>query len=56
MSTFRDVFVEARARILRGDDPELVVPPVLAAAEAEEEIEMAESLYGDDPAPEQEQR
>ena len=51
MTTFREAFTEARARIRRGEDPELVVPGVLAAAEAQEEIELAERLYGDLPEP-----
>jgi hypothetical protein len=45
---FHDAFVEARERIRRGDDPEVVVPGLLQVAEAGEEIELAESLYGDD--------
>ena len=46
--TFHDAFLEARERIARGEDPELVVPALLAVAEAEEEIELARSLYGDE--------
>ncbi len=45
---FHDAFLEARERIRRGDDPELIVPALLQVAEAGEEIELAESLYGDD--------
>jgi hypothetical protein len=46
--TFHDAFLGARERIRRGDDPETVVPQLLQLAEADEEIELAESLYGDD--------
>jgi hypothetical protein len=45
---FHDAFLEARERIRRGDDPELIVPGLLQVAEAGEEIALAESLYGDD--------
>ena len=47
MSEFREAFMRARRRVDEGEDPELVVPDVIAAAEAPEEIEMAERLYGD---------
>ena len=47
MSTFRDAFLVARHEIDEGADPELVVPPLLELAEAPDEIEMAEALYGD---------
>jgi hypothetical protein len=45
MSQFREAFMRARERVEAGEDPELVVPEVLALAEAQEEIEMAEALY-----------
>ncbi len=47
MSEFRDAFMRARRRVEQGEDPEVVVPEVIAAAEAPEEIAMAERLYGD---------
>jgi hypothetical protein len=47
LSEFREAFMRARRRVDEGEDPELVVPDVIAAAEAPEEIEMAERLYGD---------
>jgi hypothetical protein len=47
MSDFRTAYLHGRGRIAAGEDPEQVVPMVLAAAEAAEEISMAESLYGD---------
>jgi hypothetical protein len=47
MNTFRDAFLVARHEIDDGADPEQVVPPLLELAEAPEEIEMAEALYGD---------
>lgn len=48
MTEFRDAFLAARRRIETGDDPELVVPPLLQLAEAPEEIELAASLYDDE--------
>jgi hypothetical protein len=45
MSEFREAFLRARRRIEEGEDPELVVPEVIAAAEAPEEIELAEQLW-----------
>ncbi|MFL6050174.1 MAG: hypothetical protein ACJ738_10375 [Gaiellales bacterium] len=50
MSEFREAFLRARRRLEDGEDPELVVPEVIAAAEAPEEIELAEALWdeGDD--------
>jgi hypothetical protein len=47
VSEFRDAFMRARRRVEQGEDPEVVVPEVIAAAEAPEEIAMAEQLYGD---------
>jgi hypothetical protein len=47
LSDFRDAFMRARRRVEEGEDPELVVPEVIAVAEAPEEIAMAEQLYGD---------
>jgi hypothetical protein len=47
VSEFREAFMRARRRVEEGEDPELVVPEVIAAAEAPEEIAMAERLYGD---------
>ncbi len=49
MSTFPDAMEAARRRIEQGDDPDQVVPALLAIAEAPEEIEMAAELYGDEP-------
>ena len=37
--------MRARRRLEEGEDPELVVPEVIAAAEAPEELEMAEQLW-----------
>ena len=50
MSEFREAFLRARRRLENGEDPDLVVPEVIAAAEAPEEIELAEALWdeGDD--------
>jgi hypothetical protein len=50
VSEFREAFLRARRRLEDGEDPELVVPDVIAAAEAPEEIELAEALWdeGDD--------
>ena len=48
MTTFHEAVLAARRRIEDGDDPEQVVPTLLALAEAQEEIEMADALYGDD--------
>ena len=45
MSEFREAFLRARRRLEDGEDPELVVPEVIAAAEAPEEIELAEALW-----------
>jgi len=42
---FHEAFLEARRRIDGGADPDDVVPELLEAAEAQEEIEMAEALY-----------
>ena len=52
MSEFREAFLRARRRLENGEDPELVVPEVIAAAEAPEEIELAEALWdeGEDEA------
>jgi hypothetical protein len=47
MTDFRDAFLAARRRIEAGADPEQVVPDLLDAAEAQEEIELASGLYGD---------
>ena len=52
MSEFREAFLRARRRLENGEDPELVVPEVIAIAEAPEEIAMAERLYGDLDEPE----
>jgi hypothetical protein len=48
MTEFRDAFLAARRRIEVGDDPELVVPRLLDLAEAQEEIDLAVGLYGDE--------
>jgi hypothetical protein len=45
VSEFREAFLRARRRLEDGEDPELVVPEVIAAAEAPEEIELAEALW-----------
>jgi hypothetical protein len=37
-----------RRRIEEGEDPELVVPDLLRLAAAQDEIDMAESLYKDE--------
>jgi hypothetical protein len=47
MTDFRDAFLAARRRIDAGADPEQVVPDLLGAAEAQEEIDLATGLYGD---------
>ena len=48
MSEFREAFLRARRRLEEGEDPEVVVPEVIAAAEAPEEIELAEALWDED--------
>ena len=48
MSEFREAFLRARRRLEQGEDPEVVVPEVIAAAEAPEEIELAEALWDED--------
>ena len=53
MSEFREAFLRARQRIEAGEDPEQVVPEVIAAAEAPEEIQLAEQL-GDEAGVEEE--
>jgi hypothetical protein len=45
MSEFREAFLRARRRLDEGEDPEVVVPQVIAAAEAQEEIDLAEQLW-----------
>jgi len=45
VSEFSEAFLRARRRLEDGEDPELVVPEVIAAAEAPEEIELAEALW-----------
>jgi len=45
VSEFREAFLRARRRLEQGEDPEVVVPEVIAAAEAPEEIELAEALW-----------
>ena len=40
MSEFRDAFLRARRRIDDGEDPEVVVPDVIAAADSPEEIDV----------------
>jgi len=45
VSEFREAFLRARRRLEDGENPELVVPEVIAAAEAPEEIELAEALW-----------
>jgi hypothetical protein len=47
MTDFRDAFLAARRRIDAGADPEQVVPDLLQAAEAQEEIDLATGLYGE---------
>jgi hypothetical protein len=46
-ATFHAAYLDARRRIERGEDPEGVVPALLELAEADEEIRLAEGLYGD---------
>ena len=48
MTRFAEAFMDARRRIEHGDDPDVVVPELLELAEAPEEIEMAQALFGDD--------
>jgi hypothetical protein len=48
VNTFHDAFLDMRRRIEAGEDPELVVPDLLRLAAAQEEIDMAESLYDDE--------
>ena len=48
MSTFHDAFLDVRRRIEAGEDPELVVPPLLRIAAAQDEIDMAAGLFEDD--------
>ena len=48
MSEFREAFLRARRRLDAGEDPEVVVPAVIAAAEAQEEIDLAEGLWDED--------
>jgi hypothetical protein len=45
VSEFREAFLRARRRLEEGEDPEVVVPEVIAAAEAPDEIELAEALW-----------
>jgi hypothetical protein len=47
MSTFHDAFLDARRRIESGADPEEVVPMLLRLAEAQDEIDLVQGLYGD---------
>ena len=49
MNTFHDAFLDVRRRIKEGEDPELIVPDLLRLAAAQDEIDMAEELYEDDP-------
>jgi hypothetical protein len=49
MTTFHEAALAAKRRIELGDDPDQVVPALLAIAEAPEEIELAAQLYGDEP-------
>jgi hypothetical protein len=53
MTTFHEAALAAKRRIERGDDPDQVVPALLAIAEAPEEIELAAQLYGDEPQDEE---
>jgi hypothetical protein len=48
VNTFHDAFLDVRRRIEDGEDPELVVPDLLRLAVAQDEIDMAESLYDDE--------
>jgi hypothetical protein len=48
VTTFREAFLHARRRVEQGEDPETVVPELIQLAEAQEEIEMAGRLYGDE--------
>jgi hypothetical protein len=49
VNTFHDAFFEARRKIEAGADPEQVVPVLLKLAEDQDEIELAEELYDDEP-------
>ena len=53
MNTFHDAFLDVRRRIEEGEDPELVVPDLLRLAAAQDEIDMAESLYDDEVDPDE---
>ncbi len=53
MTTFHDAMLTARRQIEQGADPDQVVPGLLAIAEAQEEIDMAAGLYGEDANEEQ---
>ena len=46
-ATFREAYLGARRRIEAGAPPDEVVPALLEVAEAQEEIDMAEALYGE---------
>ena len=49
MTTFHEaIHAPPAAGSSEGDDPDQVVPALLAIAEAPEEIDMAAALYGDD--------
>jgi hypothetical protein len=48
VNTFHDAFLDVRRRIEEGEDPELIVPDLLRLAAAQDEIDMAESLYDDE--------
>jgi hypothetical protein len=47
VNTFHDAFLDARRRIESGADPEEVVPVLLRLAEAQDEIDLVQGLYGD---------
>ena len=49
MNTFHDAFLDVRRRIQDGEDPDLIVPELMKLAAAQDEIDMAEALYEDDP-------
>ncbi len=48
MNTFHDAFLDVRRRIEEGEDPDAIVPELMKLAAAQDEIDMAESLYDDD--------
>jgi hypothetical protein len=48
VNTFHDAFLDVRRRIEEGEDPDVIVPELMKLAAAQDEIDMAESLYDDE--------